>query len=177
MVLRYLSDFCSQDKRGQTRSKPGFTLTRAGFVRPIWCNTAVKNVGETVVRSVLSSLAFISLLAACQAPLSEPTAYRGPIIDMHLHAFPADSNGPPGQSVCPGVAADLRFDPGTSWPQKFTDRMFEGDCEAPILGAMTDEQVRDQTIEALRRHNARGVLSGPSEKREEWMAAAPDLFF
>ena len=129
------------------------------------------------MRSILSALAMMSVLAACQAPESEPTAYRGPIIDMHLHAFPANGNGPPGQVVCAGIAADLRFDPGTSWPRKFGERMSAGNCSAPILGALTDDDVRDQTIEALRRHNARGVLSGSPEKLDNWIEAAPDLFF
>ena len=129
------------------------------------------------MRSVCTILASVSMLAGCQAPISEPTIYTGPIIDMHLHAYPADGNGPPGQMVCPGVAADLRFDPGASWPQKFTERMFAGTCENPILGAMTDEEVRDQTIDAMRRYNVRGVLSGSPEKLDDWMAAAPDLFF
>lgn len=96
---------------------------------------------------------------------------------MHLHAYPANGNGPPGQMVCPGVAADLRFDPGSSWPQRFGQRMSSGNCDAPIQAAMTDIEVRDQTIEALRRHNARGVLSGSPEKLSDWIAAAPDLFF
>ena len=30
----------------------------------------------------------MSVLVAYQAPVSEPTAYSGPIIDMHLHAYP-----------------------------------------------------------------------------------------
>ena len=134
-------------------------------------------VGETLVRSVLSVFALIGVTAACQPPSSEPTDYTGPIIDMHLHAYPANGNGPPGQAVCPGVAADLRFDPGTSWPRKFGERMSSGHCETPIPGAMTDEEVRDQTIAALRRYNARGVLSGSPEKLADWMAVAPDLFF
>jgi predicted TIM-barrel fold metal-dependent hydrolase len=96
---------------------------------------------------------------------------------MHLHAYPANGNGPPGQMVCPGVAAEIRFDPGTSWPQKFTERMFSAECESPIIGAMTDDEVRDQTIAALRRYNARGVLSGSPEALDDWMQIAPDLFF
>ena len=132
--------------------------------------------GGNCVRSLVLSLAIAGTLTACQAAPVQASVYTGPIIDMHLHAFPADGNGPPGQSVCPGVAAEIRFDPRTSWPEKFTERMFSAKCENPILGPMTDEGVRDQTIDALRRYNARGVLSGSEEALANWMKTAPDLF-
>ena len=129
------------------------------------------------MRGLIASFISIGMLAACQDPAAEPNAYTGPIIDMHLHAFPANGNGPPGQIACAGVVADIRFDPSTSWPQKFTERMSTPTCETPIPGAMTDEEVRDQTIAELRRYNARGVLSGSPEALDDWMQHAPDLFF
>ena len=126
---------------------------------------------------LLVGLLCLGGIAACSAAPAEPNAYSGPIIDMHLHAYPANGNGPPGQLVCPGIAAEIRFDPGTSWPQKFMDRMSSPMCETPIPGAMTDEEVRDQTIAAMRRYNVRGVLSGSPEALENWLSVAPELFF
>jgi len=103
--------------------------------------------------------------------------YLGPVIDMHLHAYPANGNGPPGQFMCPGeVAADIRYDPEIPWPQKFTERGFNPACDDPIPSPMTDEGVRDGTIEALKRNNAIGVLSGSREALADWMAAGPGLF-
>ncbi|GGY54934.1 amidohydrolase family protein [Parvularcula lutaonensis] len=126
------------------------------------------------------SAALGMLLAACAAvpDAAVPAArYDGPIIDMHLHAFRANGNGPPGQKVCAGLAADARYDPRDPWPRAFVARGFSDFCGGDaIVGAMTDAEVRDSTIEALRRNKAIGVLSGPEALRKEWMAAAPDLF-
>ena len=128
------------------------------------------------MRAIIVSLAVVGVLSGCQTSAGEPSKYMGPIIDMHLHAYPASGNGPPGQSVCPGMVADLRFDPGQSWPQKFAERGFNPNCDNPVKGPMTDNGVRDGTIEALRRNNARGVLSGSPEALKDWMSAAPGLF-
>ncbi|MBI1365836.1 MAG: amidohydrolase family protein [Alphaproteobacteria bacterium] len=122
----------------------------------------------------LAALAALSL-AACASATSQQR-YTGPIIDMHLHAFPADANGPPGQFMCPGMAADLRYDPKTPWPVAFAKRGFHPTCNHPIAGAKTDAENRDETIAALRRNNAIGVLSGSEERVKDWMAKAPGLF-
>lgn len=128
------------------------------------------------MRALIISLAMVGFLSVCRASADEPSKYAGPIIDMHLHAFPAAANGPPGQSVCPGMIANLRYDPRRSWPRTFTERNLNPGCANPIKGSMTDDEVRDETIEALRRNNARGVLSGSPEALKDWMSAAPDLF-
>jgi predicted TIM-barrel fold metal-dependent hydrolase len=130
-----------------------------------------------------SALFFIGAGIFLQACASEPAAsvtvarYTGPIIDMHLHAAAADDNGPPGQIVCADFARELRYDPQQPWPVAFTERGFSDQCGPDgIKGAMTDAEVRDETIAALRRHNAIGVLSGTPDALADWMAAGPDLF-
>lgn len=126
------------------------------------------------------ALLFLTLAAAASA-LSAPAAetagrYDGPIIDVHLHAGTADMNGPPPNAICVGAPANLRYDPAVPWPVFFTARLQKPPCAAPIWGPDTDAALRDQTLAALQRLNVSGVLSGPPEAVDAWVAAAPDRF-
>lgn len=107
---------------------------------------------------------------------ADPTSYDGPIIDVHLHAYTAASNGPPPVAICVGVASDLRYEPSVAWPDALMGRMKQPTCDDPIWGAMTDDEVRDQTIAAMRKHNVRGVLSGTAARIKDWQSQAPELF-
>lgn len=102
--------------------------------------------------------------------------YTGPIIDMHLHAFPADGNGPAPNVMCPGIAANLKYDSKEPWPAVLERMMQEPPCDNPIQGPATDEEVRNQTIEYMKKYNVRGVLSGTTDEIKKWQAAAPGLF-
>ena len=104
-------------------------------------------------------------------------AYKCPIIDVHLHALPADTNGPPPIFICPGGAAsNLEYTGETTWRKKFGERLANPPCDNPIAGSQTDDQVRNQTIEIMRRLNIRGVLSGEPAVVARWRAEAADLF-
>jgi predicted TIM-barrel fold metal-dependent hydrolase len=123
------------------------------------------------------AIAFTAAALFCSfsvANASEP--YTGPIIDMHLHAYPADGNGPAPNAVCPGLAANLKYDPKEPWPVVLGRLMQAPPCDNPILGPATDEDVRDQTITYMKKYNVRGVLSGTTDKVKQWQAAAPGLF-
>ncbi len=127
---------------------------------------------------IFTRLLCFGALALCFArfSLAGEGAYSGPVIDMHLHAFPADGNGPPPVAVCAGLASSVRYDPATPWPEFFGRLMADPPCENPIWGAKTDEAVRDETIAAMRRLKVRGVLSGTREGIADWQAAGPGLF-
>ena len=125
----------------------------------------------------------VSLLAAALGGCSAGSPgdgdhgpYKGPIIDMHLHAFPANGNGPAPNAICVGVAADLKYDPAAPWPVVFGGMLQNPGCDNPIPGPATDDEVRDQTIAAMRRLNITGVLSGSPEEVAAWRTEAPDLF-
>lgn len=120
--------------------------------------------------------AFCCLCSAASARDKDTRAYKGPIIDMHLHAYPADGNGPAPNAVCPGVAANLQYDPKTPWPAKMGELMTDPPCENPIQGPATDEEVRDQTIAIMKKYKMKGVLSGPAGRIVDWQEAAPDFF-
>ncbi len=127
-------------------------------------------------RIFLAAAAAALLCGPALAKKADKRAYEGPIIDVHLHAYPADGNGPPPLAACVGVAADLKYDPAEPWPVFFTKLSKDPPCEEPIWGPETDDEVREQTIAAMRKHNVRGVLSGTPEDVAAWRAQAPDLF-
>ncbi|WP_375206772.1 amidohydrolase family protein [Hyphococcus sp.] len=122
----------------------------------------------------LGALFLFGSIASAKDKDSRP--YQGPIIDVHLHAYPADGNGPAPNAVCPGVAANLEYDPQTPWPAKMGALMTDPPCDDPILGPATDEEVRDETIAIMKKYNIKGVLSGPAARIADWQAAAPGLF-
>ena len=101
------------------------------------------------VASVFFSLIAISALA--QTP---------PIIDMHLHAFAADENGPPPLVMCLGEPFPPR-DAREDWVQAFTLWSKKPSCKSAIWGSLTDEGLMRETIAVLNRRNITGLTSGP----------------
>ena len=130
---------------------------------------------RTAIPHLFRILTAITLLASCIG-LSASPRYEGPIIDVHVHAFPADGNGPAPNAICPAMAANLKYDPSTPWPAVMGRMMANPGCDNPIRGPATDEEVRDQTIAYMKKHKVTGVLSGTTEDVREWQAVAPGLF-
>lgn len=118
------------------------------------------------------------VVAAGAAPTSaeEPATYDGPVIDMHLHAYTADGNGPPGTPLCPELS-EFAWDGQGSWIEHFGAKVLSRPCPKPIAGSLTDEALRDETIAEMRRLKVRGLLGGSEERVADWMQAAPDLFW
>jgi uncharacterized protein len=87
-----------------------------------------------------------------------------PILDMHLHALSAAANGPPPTFICPGADFPVH-DPALPWGEVFIAVLKHPDCTDPVPGAETDEELREVTLEVLRRRNIIGVTSGPFVER------------
>jgi uncharacterized protein len=122
---------------------------------------------SVVLAAVL--LLVISLHAGAQDRAGQPL-----IIDMHLHASPADANGPPPLGLClPLTSHLLPLDPAR---QTFSPVSKQAPCSDPIWSPMTDEAVMKQTIEVLKRRNIVGVLSGSPDRVLQWSKEAPDHF-
>jgi predicted TIM-barrel fold metal-dependent hydrolase len=110
---------------------------------------------------------------ACLAPSAAPAQQApAPIIDMHLHALPANAQGPPPAPICA---------PFERWPTRGSRQSQEAylaalqpACERPLLSPATDAELLDQTLAVLRRRNIYAVTSGPWEWVQRWHAAAPD---
>ena len=112
------------------------------------------------------ALFLVALHARAQQPL--------PIIDMHLHAYPADANGPPPLGLCIPLSSYLPpLDPGK---QVFRAVSREPRCADPIWSPLTDEAVMEQKIKVMERHNIFGVLSGRPEHVLRWKEAASHRF-
>ncbi len=121
-------------------------------------------------------LGFAAAVTLPCVAIAQSPAYDGPVIDMHLHAYPADGNGPPGTPLCPNMA-EFNYDGSVPWPQYLMTDILSRPCESPIEGPLTDETLRDRTIAEMRSRKVRGLLGGPEQRVSDWIAAAPDLFW
>ncbi len=115
-------------------------------------------------RNLLALLLVVPLAAIGAEPV-----HGGPVIDMHLHAFPMDEL-PPGTPACPGDQHVLAptIDPGE--PLDFSKFVT---CDKPIFAPADAAGLRDGSIAALRRHNVRRAMTqGPVELVADWRKAA-----
>lgn len=95
-----------------------------------------------------------------------------PIIDMHLHAFPADSQGPPPLYLCVPLTVFPAADSGSAWPDTFMSWMKNPGCIHPLRSPMTDREVMEQTLAIMKRRNVVGVTSGSLV--DEWRKEGGD---
>jgi predicted TIM-barrel fold metal-dependent hydrolase len=115
----------------------------------------------------------LSLLSLASAHSRETIL---PIIDMHLHAYPADAEGPPPVGICAPPEQHSVWDPGQPFPSVYRSWVKEPPCASPVWSPETDDEVMTQTIEVMERRNIVGVLSGSPERVKAWRAAAPHRF-
>lgn len=97
-----------------------------------------------------------------------------PVIDMHLHAGPATAQGPPPRRICAPLQRMAVRDPRAT-TEEFAAMLREArGCPVPLVSATTDDELRQRTLEVLRRRNIYAVTSGSWEWVQRWYAAAPD---
>ena len=119
----------------------------------------------------------LAVYGCTPAPYTDAAAsapYKGPVIDMHLHAMGAADQGPPPLGVCPGEMAGAAHDPAKPWGAGFMERVKAPICDDPIWSPETDEALRDQSLAELERLKVIGVLSGSRERVAEWKALSPE---
>ena len=114
--------------------------------------------------TVTVTLLLIPLAATAQRAASPPA----PIIDMHLHALPADWFGPPPQRICTG---DVTFPGRDTRDSADLERLHA--CSVPLWSPTSDDDVMKQTLAMMERYNVVGVASGPVDVVRRWHAAAP----
>ena len=115
------------------------------------------------------ALAAVTLVSALAADAQPRPARRQPIIDVHLHASPAASQGPPPVPVCPGtgqLVAPARPD-SIRLPELMR-------CASPLRSPATDDEIMRQTLALLERYNVTAVTSGSRALVRRWKAAAPE---
>ena len=111
---------------------------------------------------VLPILLCSPLISVAQAPRE-----REPIIDVHLHALPANAFGPPGSVNGCVPRAFLPLEPADSAYAHLLD------CSTSFVSPRTDDALRERTLALLTAHNVIAVTSGPIEFVREWHHAAP----
>jgi len=100
-----------------------------------------------------------------------------PIIDVHLHALPANHQGPPPLAFCLPTTQWPAHDPQRPYAETFMEweknpTAVDPYCEDPVWSPTTDDEVMRKTLEILERRNIIGVTSGPLVDR--YRAEAPD---
>lgn len=122
----------------------------------------------------MKKTALILLLLLCS--FTGRAQDRLPIIDMHLHALPADHLGPPPLGMCTPMPFPA-WDPSRPYGETFIPPHKEPPCPDPVWSPETDEGMMNQTVEVVNRLNIFGVLSGFEPDRvAAWTAAAPGRF-
>lgn len=119
---------------------------------------------------------FPVVLTLALVPGSALAQDRPPVLDVHVHALPADHQGPPPVGMCTPISEFPAWDPATPWGQTYLAMMKDPPCDDPVWSPETDEELMRRTIEVMERRNVVGVLGGTPERVTTWMNAAPDRF-
>ncbi len=117
----------------------------------------------------------IALLSFAQTPAAQLDK-RQPVIDMHLHVFAPDAQGPPPLGMCTPLAEMPSWDPGAgAYAETFIAMFKKPACSDPVWSPESREEMRRRTLAELSKHDVIGVLSGDSDKDiAYWRDAAPD---
>lgn len=112
--------------------------------------------------TTLPALAAIWLLPALAAAQGPPP----PILDVHLHALPADFFGAPPRAFCWPTVEWPVHDPRRPYAETFEawetePATVDPHCVDPLWSPETSEEVRRRTLEILERRNVYAVASGP----------------
>lgn len=119
---------------------------------------------------------FATLILLALLPCIGFSQEKLPIIDVHLHAMPADAEGPPPLGICAPYAEFPTWDPSISFDEFFLDMFKNPPCDDPVWSPETDEEVMNQTIEMMEKYNIIGVLNGSVNLVSKWKKASPDRF-
>jgi predicted TIM-barrel fold metal-dependent hydrolase len=125
-----------------------------------------------MIRAAILLVVAASLLAPAKAIVQG----REAIIDVHLHASAASNQGPPPLAMCTPIAPMPSWSQQASYQDEFLALFKKPQCADPIWSPMTDAELMNQTIEAVRRLNVFGVLSGEYSRLDTWLAAEPNRF-
>lgn len=120
---------------------------------------------------LLLALWLFAVLSPAQRRAGAPQ--RGPVIDMHMHAMPADAYGPPPLGMCTPITMPV-WDPAQPYDAAMGEFFKHPSCKDPVWSPMTDEAVMLQSIAAMKQsHVVLGLLSGRPESVAHWREHAP----
>lgn len=95
-----------------------------------------------------------------------------PVLDMHLHAEPIDSYGPPPVAICAPYVTWPMYDPSEpegAYAMRFVK---EPPCAKPLWSATTDDAFMKDTLAALDRRNVWAVAGGSPKIVSRWREAS-----
>ena len=129
------------------------------------------------MKILITTLTAFGLLVATLSaqPPKKPLAKKLlPIIDMHLHAYRANAQGPPPIAICAPFPywpdRDLRA-PSLDYVMTFLKKPV---CKKPLWSPMTDQELMTQSLDILERRNIVAVASGELDVVEKWKQSKPD---
>ena len=122
----------------------------------------------------IASLACATLVffSCCVAAADTPE----PVIDMHLHALPFAAQGPPPLGMCTPFSAMPRWDQQRPYIETIVDNYKNPPCDDPVWSPMSDHDLLQRSLADMDAYNVYGVLSGPADRLDAWIAAAPERF-
>ena len=101
-------------------------------------STTLSMATQVATRHMTFDFLLASAMLA-QGAASGSAPYTGTIIDVHLHAFAVNVQGPPPVGVCVGEAANLAFDAQRPWPETLINLVKKPHCAKPFWSPTTDE--------------------------------------
>ena len=104
------------------------------------------------------------LLLLLLTPIAACTPKRLPILDMHLHAMAADSQGPPPLGLCAPFEDFPPWEQRTPYSDQFLSLLKNPPCPRPIWSSPSDAALRKETLAVMDRRNIIGVVSGSAER-------------
>ena len=112
-------------------------------------------------------------LAALALAAAQPQTSPPPIIDMHMHALPANAQGPPPLGMCTPFGAFPPWDRRKDYAEILMERFKQPACKDPVWSPTTDQALMRETLAVMHRRNIYAVLSGSADKVAAWRKAAP----
>ena len=95
------------------------------------------------------------------------------MIDMHLHAYAVDSQGPPPLGLCAPFPGFPPWDQRIPYTEAFVALLKTPPCSDPVWSPQTDAELQRRTLAELERYNIIAVTSGSAGKVAQWQRMAP----
>jgi uncharacterized protein len=98
-----------------------------------------------------------------------------PVIDMHLHALPVGSYGPPPVGMCAPFSHWSTRDPKQPGMSYYMDVVTNKlHCRGKSFSSpTTDPALMQETFAVMKKYNVYGVTSGPFQYVQQWKTANP----
>lgn len=123
-------------------------------------------------RAGLLGLLLMTFPLTAATPVSAQTPAPQPILDVHLHAFAADSNGPPPIYICAPYDRWPAWDPKTGSDAVADMVAGHPPCAHPLVSPKTDAEMQQRMLAILEKYNITAIASGTDEIVARWGKAS-----